>query len=68
MIQYRLLLGGTRKPHITKDEFVITPKEKSKHVLVAHRNQVICYAVIAGFVLDFFAGILSVLISPPQGK
>ncbi|XP_031553075.1 carnitine O-acetyltransferase-like [Actinia tenebrosa] len=39
MVQYKLLFGGTRKPHASKDEFVLAPIEKSRHIIVAHRNQ-----------------------------
>lgn len=45
MIQYKLLYGGTRKPHATKDEFVLAPLEKSRHIIVAHKNQVLQFMI-----------------------
>lgn len=40
MIQYKYLFGGIRVPRHNRDEFVQAPSEKSRHIIVAHNNQV----------------------------
>ncbi|KAK3723370.1 hypothetical protein QZH41_015947 [Actinostola sp. cb2023] len=45
MAQYKVLFGGVRVPLINRDQFVLASKDKSKHILVAYRNQFFVFDV-----------------------
>ena len=46
MVQYLKLLCSCRIPQPTRDEVFVAPKGTAKHVLVAHKNQVIILTCI----------------------
>ena len=45
MAQYLKLLCSCRIPQPIRDEVFVAPKGTAKHVLVAHKNQVITFSV-----------------------
>ena len=52
MVQYLKLLCSCRIPQPIRDEVFVAPKGTAKHVLVAHKNQVI---TLIGIILHFLS-------------
>lgn len=52
MAQYLKLLCSCRIPQPIRDEVFVAPKGTAKHVLVAHKNQVIIFGIILHFPIE----------------